>query len=423
MQIKERQFSSLREKTEEITLENGLSIFYIPKPDFAKTFALFATNFGSVDSSFTLEGEKIHTPDGVAHFLEHKMFEDADGNALQKFARTGASPNAYTSYAMTAYHFSCTDRFMENLEILLRFVSTPYFTDENVEKEKGIIGQEIGMIEDSPGWVAYTNALKGLYAHHTVRSSIAGTVASIAGIDKELLFRCHRAFYAPANMKLVICGQADLEQVVRLAEEILPAQGPRIAQRDYGQAELPVADQKEITAQMAVSQPIFMLGIKTPPLQPGESRMRRECLGELALEYILGESSPFYNTLYEERLISDGFGTEYFIFPQGAAVLLGGESRDPAQVQKRLLQTLNGLEALDEERVERLRRRQYGLTLRQLDDPGSLCRAQAEYAFAGEDFLDFPRYYADITSAEILVFLRQLADGDKMTLSVVQPKR
>ncbi len=323
---------------------------------------------------------------------------------------------------MTAYHFSCTDRFMENLEILLKFVSTPYFTDENVEKEKGIIGQEIGMIQDSPNWVAYTNALKGLYAHHTVRSSIAGTVESIGRIDKELLFRCHRAFYAPVNMALVICGQADLEQAANLAESILPGESLRIADRDYGPAETPLADQRAITAEMAVSQPIFMLGIKHKPLQKGESRLRRECLGELALEYILGESSPFYNKLYERRLIGDGFGTEYFIFPQGAAVLLGGESRDPEGVRDILLEELTKLTGLDEERVERLRRRQYGLTLRQLDDPGSLCRAQAECVFAGEDFLDYPRYYQEVTSGEILHFLRQLADPDKMTLSVIRPK-
>lgn len=167
-----KNYSALHESMQTRTLANGLRICYLPKKGFSKTFAILATDFGSVDASFTFEGKRYDTPAGVAHFLEHKMFEDEDGNALQKFARTGASPNAFTSHTMTAYHFSCTDRFEENLKILLKFVFTPYFTDENVEKERGIINQEIRMVEDTPNWEVFVGAYEGLYRNHPVRVSI-----------------------------------------------------------------------------------------------------------------------------------------------------------------------------------------------------------------------------------------------------------
>ena len=197
-----RNYPELRESVRERVLPNGLRVCYIPKDGFSKTFAILATDFGSVDASFTFEGQRFDTPAGVAHFLEHKMFEDEDGNALQKFARTGASPNAFTSHTMTAYHFSCTERFEENLEILLKFVFTPYFTEGNVAKERGIIGQEIRMVEDTPSWQVYCGLFRSLYREHPVRVSIPGSEESIARITPELLYTCHRAFYSPKNMAL-----------------------------------------------------------------------------------------------------------------------------------------------------------------------------------------------------------------------------
>ena len=183
-----KNYSALHESMQTCTLANGLRICYLPKKGFSKTFAILATDFGSVDASFTFEGKRYDTSAGVAHFLEHKMFEDEDGNALQKFARTGASPNAFTSHTMTAYHFSCTDRFEENLKILLKFVFTPYFTDENVEKERGIINQEIRMVEDTPNWEVFVGAYEGLYRNHPVRVSIPGSEESISHITPELLY-------------------------------------------------------------------------------------------------------------------------------------------------------------------------------------------------------------------------------------------
>ena len=216
-------------------LPSGLTVLVRPMPGYSGTHVIYATRFGSIDRDFRLGEREVHLPAGVAHFLEHKMFEDEDGNALQKFARTGASPNAFTSHTMTAYHFSCTDRFEENLKILLKFVFTPYFTDENVEKERGIINQEIRMVEDTPNWEVFVGAYEGLYRNHPVRVSIPGSEESISHITPELLYTCHRAFYSPKNMALVVCGTADFEQVCRMAEEISPKDAPEIGQRHYGE--------------------------------------------------------------------------------------------------------------------------------------------------------------------------------------------
>ena len=277
-----RNYPELRESVRERVLPNGLRVCYIPKDGFSKTFAILATDFGSVDASFTFEGQRFDTPAGVAHFLEHKMFEDEDGNALQKFARTGASPNAFTSHTMTAYHFSCTERFEENLEILLKFVFTPYFTEGNVAKERGIIGQEIRMVEDTPSWQVYCGLFRALYREHPVRVSIPGSEESIARITPELLYTCHRAFYSPKNMALVVCGTADFEQVCRMAEQLSPADAPEIGERHYGTRRKSVSE-PTVTQFMQVSRPQFLVGFKDAPVQPGESRLKRMLTGELAV--------------------------------------------------------------------------------------------------------------------------------------------
>ena len=206
-------------------LENGLHVFVFPKPEFQKSYAFFATNYGGMDLRFCLDGTWHDTPAGVAHYLEHKMFDTKEGNALQKLTANGASPNAFTSNAITGYYFECTEQFEENLKTLLSFVSVPYFTQESVDKEQGIIGQEIGMIEDDPDWKVFTNLMKGLYEHHPIRLSVAGSVESIARITPQTLYDCHKAFYDPANMVLCVAGNQDPERVCQIAREILPENG------------------------------------------------------------------------------------------------------------------------------------------------------------------------------------------------------
>lgn len=417
------QFKTLNETMQEAKLPNGLHIFYIPKQGFSKTFAMFSTNFGSVDSCFTMDGKKITTPDGVAHFLEHKMFEDVDGNALQKFAETGASPNAFTSHAMTAYHFECIDEFYKNLEILLKFVSTPYFTDENVEKEKGIIGQEIGMMDDTPNWQAYLNMFQGLYARHTIRDSIAGSVESISGIDKELLFLCHKAFYSPSNMVLVVCGEAEFDKICAMAEEILPKTGTEIASRDYG-SEDENAFERERVLKMQVSMPIFMLGFKDKPVLQSESKLRREILGELACQCLCGPSTSLYVKLYNERLINRSFEIGYSMYPEGACLMLGGESRDPRAVRKLVQEELIRIsnEGISEDLFERILKAAYGMRIRQLDEPDEIARAQTQAYFGGENFMTFPELFDSIKAGDIKEFLAPFADENKSSMAIVEPK-
>ena len=201
-------------------LTNGLEVCVVPKPGYAKKYAFFSTRYGGMDTRFCLDGQWLNTPAGIAHYLEHKMFDTREGNALQELAKNGAEPNAFTANAMTAYYFDSTEHFEENLRILLSFVSIPYFTDESVAKEQGIIGQEIRMIEDNPDWQIYTRMLRAMYHRHAARTSIAGTVESIAEITADTLYDCHKAFYTPANMILTVVGDVDPVHVIDLANRV-----------------------------------------------------------------------------------------------------------------------------------------------------------------------------------------------------------
>lgn len=415
-------WTALRERAEERTLDNGLRVCYLPKEGFGKTFAILATNFGSVDASFTFEGTRYDTPAGVAHFLEHKMFEDEDGNALQKFARTGASPNAFTSHTMTAYHFSCTERFEENLEILLKFVFTPYFTEENVAKERGIIGQEIGMMDDTPGWQLFCGVLKGLYRNHPVRVPIAGSVESIARITPEVLYTCHRAFYSPKNMVLIVCGTADFDEVCRMAAQYSPADAPEIGQRHYGERRQAVSE-LTVTRRMLVSRPQFMLGFKDMPLEAGESRLRRSLLGELAVRILCGDTAPLYAELYEKRLIGRDFDTDYTLIPEGAMALLGGEGRDPEAVRAAIEGEVARLarEGVERPLFDRMKKALYGLRLRVLDVPEAYARQEAAALFAGEHYADFAALFDTIAPEDVQAVFARWAQRDRSSLSVVLP--
>ncbi|MGN1031188.1 MAG: EF-P 5-aminopentanol modification-associated protein YfmH [Butyricicoccaceae bacterium] len=403
-------------------LENGLTLFYIPRPSLSKTFAIFATNFGSVDSCFTVDGVRHDTTAGIAHFLEHKMFEEEDGNALQKFTEAGAQPNAFTSHTMTAYHFTCTDGFQRNLETLLHFVSTPYFTDENVEKEKGIIGQEIGMLDDTPGWQAYVGVLQGLYANHTVRISIAGSVQSISVIDPATLYLCHKAFYSPSNMVLVVCGTCDFEEVIRTAERILPKESTHIAAREYG-AEDRFAAQSEVVREMAVSQPLFMAGWKDVPVGGDETVLHRQIVGELAAQCLCGESAPLYAKLYAEGLTNRSLATDYFTFPEGACMLIDGESRDPQAVREAIQAEIERIarEGVDPVLFERVKKASYGTRVRRSDEPSEVGRMQTEAFFGGGTMFDYAEIYQNLTADDVTAFLGRYTDARVSTMAVIRP--
>ena len=406
------------------TLPNGLPVCIVPKKGFQRKYALFATRYGGMDMKFQLDGKWLDTPAGIAHYLEHKMFDTAEGNALQELAKNGAEPNAFTSNAITCYYFSSTEQFYENLKILLSFVSVPYFTDQSVQKEQGIIGQEIGMIEDNPEWQCYKQLMQGLYHHSPARTPIAGSVESIREITAQTLYDCHKAFYTPANMCLVVVGDVDGDEVLRLAEEILPKTSGPLIPRDYGTEEPLTPCQKETRSRMEVSMPTFMAGFKCPPQHGGEAQMRSTALGELAIDVLVGESSPLYARLSSQGLINGSFGAAFDILPGAAYAYAGGDSKDPKAVAEAILAEAQRLarEGVDEDYYKRIVNANFGAALRELNSFESIAVSMAEGRFQGYDPYRFPEIYDSITAADVLAFLRENVTRSHMALSVIAPK-
>ena len=418
------EFTQVGETMYREKMGNGLNVFVFPKPEFQKGYAFFATNYGGMDMRFCLDGEWHDTPAGVAHFLEHKMFDTKDGNALQDLAANGASPNAFTSNAITGYYFESTEKFEENLRILLSFVSIPWFTQESVDKEQGIIGQEIGMIEDDPDWKVFMNLMAALYRTHPVRVSVAGSVESISHITADTLYACHKAFYDPANMVLCVAGPVDPEHICAVAREILPAQAGPIAAKDYGPREEPRAARSLVEERMEVSTPIFQLGYKGDPALTGEDRLRQQLVGELALETLLGNSTALYARLYREGLINQSFSYGYESYPGCAFLCAGGESRDPEAVRQAVADEAArvGREGLDGALWQRVKKGVYGNKVRGLNSFENLCVGQAQAFFAGTDFLEFARLFQTIEKAEAEAMIAAWITQERTALSVVRPK-
>lgn len=419
-----RDYPKLGETLYHTRLDNGLHIYVDVKPAFAKSYAFFATNYGGMDMRFFLNGTWHDTPAGVAHFLEHKMFDTEDGNALQDLAANGASPNAFTSTALTGYYFESTEKFEENLRILLSFVSVPYFTPESVDKEQGIIGQEIRMVEDDPENQVFYGMLEALYAHNPVRVSIAGTVESIARITADTLYACHAAFYNPGNMVLCVAGNVDPERVRALAQEILPRQGITDIPRDYGPQEPEGVNRPETVREMAVSTPIFQLGWKAQPAPAGEEYLRRQLMGELACEAWFGTSTPVYADLYAKGLVNQNYSYGYEAYPGCAMLTLGGESRDPWTVREAIAAERERLlaQGIDPALWERLKRAAYGSQVRGLNSFENICVNQAMLHFAGAEYFRFPELYQSITKADVEECIRAWGAPERTGLSVVKPK-
>ena len=418
-----KQYPRLGETVFHEILENGLHIYVDRRRDFQKSYAFFATNYGGMDMRFFQEGRWKNTPAGVAHFLEHKMFDTKEGNALQDLAANGASPNAFTSSAITGYYFESTEKFFDNLRILLSFVSVPWFTQESVDKEQGIIGQEIRMVEDDPENQVFYALMECLYDHHPIRVPIAGTQESISHITAGTLYSCHKAFYNPSNMVLTVAGDVDPEQVCAVAKEILPVQSLGHIDRDYGGEEEPRAAKGEKELTMAVSTPIFQLGFKCDPAQRGEAWMAQELAGELACEALLGSSSPLYARLYSQGLINKNFGYGFEVYPGCALMAAGGESRDPAAVRDAVLEEGARLarEGIDPALFSRLKKGMYGAKVRGLNSFEYLCINMAQSHFAGAEFLRFPEVFDSITQARVEDLLRRWVTPERCGLAVVRP--
>lgn len=403
-------------------LANGLRVCVIPKPGFARKYAFFAANYGSIDTAYSLDGQTFRTPDGVAHYLEHKTFDMERGNAMQLFAERGASPNAFTSYSMTAYYFDCTEDFEENLRLLLAFVSTPYYTEQSVQKERGIIEQEIRIYEDSAESQVYENLFACLYASHPVRVPIAGTVQSIQAITAQTLNDCHRAFYDLSNMMLCVVGDVDPEQVKMIAAQ-LPAGTGAVPVRSYGD-EAPEPHRGRIEKTMEIAMPTFAVGFKYRPAPMGAGSMRQEFIGDLAAEVLMGEASELYQRLYEEGLIDAGFSCSYESLPGAAMLTAGGDSRDPDGVCAAIVAEAQRIAStgVDEALFGRLKKSALGRRLRGLDSFESICYRQCAYAFEGCDYYSFPEVSESIGPADVLEFLREAVRPERMAVSVIYPK-
>ncbi|MFD3260989.1 EF-P 5-aminopentanol modification-associated protein YfmH [Paenibacillus lentus] len=407
------------------TMENGLQVYVLPKPGFQKTYATFSTKYGSIDNHFRVEGEaQTKVPDGIAHFLEHKMFEEPEGDIFAKFASLGASANAFTSFEQTVYLFSATENVMENLETLVNFVQNPYFTDQNVEKEKGIIGQEIGMYQDNPDWRVYFGLIEAMYAVHPVHIDIAGTVESIGTITKETLYTCYDAFYHPSNMLLFVVGGVDPEEVFTLvrsnqAKKSYPPQGEikRLFEKEPAEVH-----EKRKVIKLPVSLPKCLFGFKETNIGiTGEALLRRDLTIKLALELLIGTSTKLYQKLYDMDLISDGFGHEYNSNPNYAFSAIGGDTKDPERLLEVVTEEIKAVVAagFHSDDFERARKKKIGGYLRMLNSPENIAHEFTRYRFRGGDLFSVLPIYESLTLEEVNSRLREHIDWEQLAVSLV----
>ena len=405
-------------------LENGLTVAVVKKSGFTKKLAYFVTDYGAIHTEFTLEGKQYQAPAGVAHYLEHKLFDMPEGRDVSaEFASLGAMTNAFTSYDMTAYYFSCTENFRDCLKLLLEFVSTPYFTEESVEKERGIIDQEIGMNQDAPDSVIFENLMVSLYENHPIRVPILGNSETIRQITPEVLHTCHRAFYTPGNMLLCVIGDVDPEEVAALARQVLGSEQKAVGIKAPIREEPMTCPRKEVTRVMEVAMPMFNLAFKCEPLGQGEEAIRQEMIADLAAEVLFGESSELYLRLYEEGLIDTSFGGGFETIDGCAMLMCSGDSDDPAAVRAAILGQMEKIraEGMDEAAFRRLKRSALGRRIRSLDSFDATVFRVCAYHFSGFDYFRFPEVYRDIRKEEIVAFLDRIVTEERCSLSVIAP--
>ncbi len=418
-------YDNLQETLYYEVMDNGLHVYVLPKPGFQKTYATFATKYGSVDNHFKVEGEsETQVPDGIAHFLEHKMFEEPEGDIFAKFASNGASANAFTSFDQTVYLFSATENIHENLETLIDFVQNPYFTDQNVEKEKGIIGQEINMYQDNPDWRVYFGLIEAMYKVHPVHIDIAGTVESIGTITKEDLYTCYNAFYHPSNMLLFVVGGVDPEETMNLvrsnqAGKSYDKQGS--IERIFD-PEPQGVEEKRRESRLAVSLPKCLFGFKEKQVGlPAEEQLHRDLTTKLMMDLVFGSSTELYQKLYDEDLISDSFGHEYNSAPQYAFSAVGGDTKDPDQLLARIRTEVDKLKAsgFQKSDFERARKKKMGGYLRMLNSPENIAHEFTRYQFRGADLFKVLPVYESITVDDVNRRLQEHVDWDQLAVSIV----
>ncbi|SEN44075.1 EF-P 5-aminopentanol modification-associated protein YfmH [Lihuaxuella thermophila] len=411
-------------------LPNGLEVYILPKPDFSKTYATFTTKYGSIDNCFQVPGkEKITVPDGIAHFLEHKMFEQETGeDVFQEFARQGASANAFTTFTRTAYLFSCTENVEKNVTTLLNFVQSPYFTDQNVEKEKGIIGQEIRMYDDNPDWRSYFGLIEAMYQKHPVKIDIAGTVESIAKITKETLYTCYETFYHPSNMLFFIVGPVDPEAMMNLVKENQAAKNfreqPEI-QRFFEEEPDEVAEKrKETRLSVGISKCLFGFKEgKSAVGHTGESLLKQELATEIVLEALIGPSSELYQSLYDDGLIDDHFGFDYTLEKGYGFSMIGGDTPDPDRLLERFQTEIPPLmeRGISTAEFERIRKKKIGSNLRYLNSPEWIANQFTGYRFNETDLFRIIPLLEELKPEDVNRRMKEHFNWDRFAASLVRP--
>lgn len=414
----------IREQYIRMEHESGLTILLYPMKGFSTAYALFGTKYGSVDNCFKTgeDADFVTVPDGIAHFLEHKLFESEDGDAFTLFAKTGAEANAFTSFDKTCYLFSCSSNFEESLKALVTFVQAPYFTQQTVEKEQGIIGQEIRMYEDLPSWRVMFNLLEGLYVNNAVKVDIAGTVESIAKIDADLLYRCYHTFYNLSNMVIAVAGNFDPETAEKIIVDGLKKSSPvSIERKAYDEPR--EVNKKEVVQNLDVAIPLFYFGYKVRPADGAMEGLKQQIELEILLDVLAGPTSDFYNEMYRQGLLNVNFGTEVFGGRGFLATMFGGESKDP----KAVLAAFNQMVAekkqsgLSEEEFLSCRNALYGKALKGMNDAENTATAMLSYEMMNVGLFDMMEVIAKTSFADVEKRFASDFDEACQSFSIVFP--
>ena len=414
----------IKEKVYIEKLENGLTVMIVPRNTTNKKYVIWGTHFGSNDNHFIMPKtrEEVYVPDGVAHFLEHKMFEQESGiNSLDTLMALGVDANAYTTNDHTAYLFETTDHFEEALDELMDYVQHPYFTDENVEKEKGIIAQEIGMYDDDPGWRLYINALDCMYKNNAIKIDIAGTVESISKIDKDVLYKCYNTFYHPSNMLLVVCGNFEPEKMLegikrRLIDKEKQGEIERIYPKEEDKINKTYNEEK-----MEVSMPLFMIGFKDKI--NSKNKVQKHIAIEILMNMLIGKSSDLYQRLYKEGILLAQPDLDYEFTDDYAHVLIGGQSKNPEKIKEELLKEIEKQkEKFDEERFERMKKKVYGDYVVEYNNISDVSRMLLSDYFKGINSFDYIEQYQTVTKEYVQEILREVFDEKRSILSVIKTK-
>jgi predicted Zn-dependent peptidase len=424
-------FDQLQEALYHEKMSNGLNVYILPKNGFNKTYATFTTKYGSVDNTFIPLGkdEYVKVPDGIAHFLEHKLFEKEDGDVFQQFSRQGASANAFTSFTRTAYLFSSTSDVEKNLETLIDFVQEPYFSEKTVEKEKGIIGQEITMYDDNPDWRLYFGLIQNLYQNHPVKIDIAGTIESISHITKDWLYECYNTFYHPSNMLLFIVGPVDPEKIMNQVRE-------NQAKKDYKnqpeikrkfEAEPTQAAEKKQVLEMNVQTSKALVGIKALHIdQMGAEMLKNELTMNVLLDLLFGKSSENYNQLYSEGLIDETFSFDYTQEQGFGFAMVGGDTREPDQLAERLEKMLLDAKknsSITEEQLARAKKKKIGTFLRAVNSPEYIANQFTRYAFNDMNLFDVVPTLENISLQDVQSLAAEVISEERFSVCQVIPKK